>query len=256
LQQHPPQPLGDGRKEEANYVMITLVYSYYNQPEMLLQHLSYWKHYPQLKKILVDDGSHEPVPNRALEFADVYRINEDIPWHQDQARNLAMSHAEGWCLLLDLDHAVLPNTVEDVLDRLPDLDPGSWYRLPRRTKDTLLEPGQNIFLIHEELFWECGGYPPTANYGSDRYFLRTLEKKGNYAGVLDVAELLVYLPANIADAATKGLDRTVSAVLLNEPIPFTWQKLNHEALRHNPNSGPTNRNETGRTLDATPDTSA
>lgn len=217
--------MGEAENKVADSELLTLVTTYYNQPEILLKQLDFWGQYQNVKIVVVDDGSKPPIPAIASEYAAVYRIEEDIPWHQDQARNLAMSQAEGWCLLFDLDHLPTATTIKALQKKLPTLDAGKWYRLPRKCKGQPLVTGQNIYLIQNEVFWELGGYPPSRNYGSDRFFLQTLVKSGRYGGVLPVPPLQVVLPAEVRDAATRHLDRTVDPVLLNAPVPFTWSRL-------------------------------
>lgn len=203
--------------------MLTLITTYYNQPKMLKRQQETWETYPEAVKIIVvDDGSSKPISPPNLDSVSVLRIHQDIPWNQDQARNLAMRHATGFCLLLDLDHVAPLLLVDSLLNG--NLDEKRWYRLPRVCRGKPLKAGQNILLLHSKLFALTGGYPPSANYGSDRFFLQRL-KNFRYGGVLEMPPLQVLLPADINDAATKGLDRTPMPVLRDRPIPYTWEML-------------------------------
>lgn len=83
--------------------MITIVMAYYENGGMLDRHIEEWKNYPdalkdQIKAVIVDDGSSKDsaLPHvQDVGFPiELYRINVDIPWNQNGARNLAMTHTD------------------------------------------------------------------------------------------------------------------------------------------------------------------
>ncbi len=118
--------------------MITLVYPYYNNGGMLERQLSVWRTYQQPESwslVLVDDGSQEDPASSHLMPCGIdvtlYRITTDIAWNQHGAKNLAMSHCTGWCLLSDIDHVLPAEEAEHLQALLPTLDPKRVYRFAR-----------------------------------------------------------------------------------------------------------------------------
>src|SRR5690606_5643815 len=132
---------GGGRLSEAQ---ITLVVPYYRQPQMLARQLDAWGAYSddvrqRFRFILVDDGSPEPALPivRASGLAvEVYRVLVDIMWNQHGARNLGAQLArDGWLLMIDVDHVLLAENAERLLElaaSLDGLDRRTWYWLRRR----------------------------------------------------------------------------------------------------------------------------
>jgi len=184
------------------------------------------KDYPAgIKVIIVDDGSPEPALDVINKFPtlvsktgenrdginttqqgdtnnsplSLYRINVDIPWNREQARNLGAYVADTqWIIQVDIDH-VLPVACAKRLLEL-SLNPKNWYRFPRyrlgkadetRKKDTLspdveygkIHPHVDSYLVtrdmllsspYDERYSGClgGGTPFTARmkrlYGEPR----------------------------------------------------------------------------------------
>src|SRR5690606_27317244 len=125
----PPGPVDD----EGLVVIendITLVVPYYRNPNMLLEQAGYWAAYPPgLRVVVVDDGSPEPAADvlPADCLARVYRIDVDLPWNRNGARNLGSHVAETrWLLHVDVDHVLPPSSAAALLHR--PLDPRCWYR--------------------------------------------------------------------------------------------------------------------------------
>lgn len=191
--------------------MLSLVVTYYNQPAMLAEQARIWASYkadPEI--IVVDDGS--AVPAAAQPRSVGYRVTQDTPWHQDGARNLGAHVATGeWLLFLDIDHAICADELAKVLDMLPKLAANTAYRPLRRLVDLAypLKPAANIWLIRRADFWRIGGYDERlcGHYGTDQEFIPRVRRT---LAVTDLAVTLdVYRRANIPDAATAGLDRSV-----------------------------------------------
>jgi hypothetical protein len=111
-----------GKSSTCKKPFITLVMAYYENPTMLQVHLKNWKEtYPddvkaRMRVIIVDDGSpRNPAVNQVRSFAlregdlgrfhafEIYRIDTNIPWNQDGARNLGMmvAHASPCCVSSD-----------------------------------------------------------------------------------------------------------------------------------------------------------
>lgn len=199
--------------------MITLVYPYYNNGGMLERQLSVWRTYRQPEQwsiVLVDDGSQEDPASAHLMSCGIdftlYRITVDIPWNQDGARNLAMSHCTGWCLLGDIDHVLTADEADRLQAMLPSLDPKRAYRFERVTySGQKLRPGANLWLLQADCFWRMGGYDEAfaGYYGSDRAFRTTLQRELGAPIVLPIV-LTVYERKDIIDACTRSLGRVGS----------------------------------------------
>lgn len=210
--------------------MLSVIVTYYNQPQMLATQEAEWRGYPEgVEVIVVDDGSL--VPARADDCR-IYRVIEDIPWHQDGARNLGAHVAlHEWLLFLDVDHVLPAKAAQALLGRLPGLRARSAFRPSRRLASGAyrLNPAANIWLVRREDFWRVGGYDERlcGSYGTDLEFgprLRRCLKELPAPVTLDV-----YTRDVIPDAATRGLDRKVvqPPMLSGEPkvLGFDWVRV-------------------------------
>lgn len=191
--------------------MLSIVVTYYNQPAMLSEQARIWQTYRAAPEIIVvDDGSK--VPAAAQPRSCGYRVQKDIPWHQDGARNLGAHVATGeWLLLLDIDHAIGAEELGRLIDMLPKLAANTAFRPARRLVDDAypLKEAANIWLIRRADYWRVGGYDERlcGSYGTDQEFIPRLRRT---LAVQDITITLdVYRRKDIADAATEGLDRTV-----------------------------------------------
>lgn len=166
---------------------VTFVYPYYENPQMLAWQVGVWNAYPiDLRKMLdiivVDDGSPGVSAEEVLRACDLkvrialYRIEVDVRWNWLAARNLGVSqarHKDDWVLLTDMDHIVMPDT----LDRLVhgDHDPAVIYRFQRIEADgTPVSPHPNSWFLTARRFWATGGYDEalSGHYGTDGEFRR------------------------------------------------------------------------------------
>lgn len=235
---------------------LTLIYPYYDNPAMLEMQLANWKSYPvslaeRIRVIVVDDGSQrfpaapcfERVsPSRIVEL---YRINENIPWNQDGAKNLGAHLADDGARLLlsDIDIVVAPDVAE-IISNIPITDRRTYYMFNRavvRRNGETFKPHPNTFLLGKSLFWSIGGYDEDycGTYGSDRDFRERLAAagKGVYRG--DIV-LRGYDAEVVPDATTYDWDRSeylkkfierreekirTGRVTPEKPLRFTWQRV-------------------------------
>lgn len=241
---------------------LTLVMPYYENPGMLAKQYTEWERWPaevqeSIMVILVDDGS-QLVPadrvNRSLHLPgiQIWRVDEDRPWHQHAARNLGAHVApDGWLLMTDMDHILTAENAESLLRRLPKMDAQAIYTLHRveadTGEDTLNERGQkkphpNSFVLTRELYWRIGGYDEDycGVYGTDSLFKRRAFAVGRKEHLKKVA-LVRYWRDLITDASTNAprkegrdpnaLERIRAAkIARGEPdtvkvLQFKWERV-------------------------------
>ena len=205
----------------------TLLYAYYENPQMLREHLNIWAHYRydarmQTKFIIVDDGSpRNPACPIVRKFRDdghddldirVLRIVPNIPWNQDGARNLGMrvAHTE-WVYMTDMDHVVPVNQIEKLLNFANhEAKEGEYYMPASQIKldGTVLGEHPNSYLFSVRDYWMMGGYDETFAgwYGSDGNF-----RKNMRAGLKEVQtsawHTVVYRKEDVFDACTHDFGR-------------------------------------------------
>ncbi len=233
---------------------MTIVMAYYENAEMLNRHLLEWVQYParfkkNLRAIIVDDGSPKNPASQLMQqmievgfLVNLFRIKEDIPWNQNGARNLAMTHANGWCLLTDMDHLLS-------VDQLPALFSmrlkKAKHYMPLRRKAITLEQYKrhpNTYVLHRDAYWDIGGFDESyaGYYGTDSTFRKRLKQNSKLVKT-DVFVMTLFGREVIADASTtvygrKGTKYHVSKNQeLNErkkrtpdpiqPLNFEWEQL-------------------------------
>ena len=203
---------------------LTLVYAYYDNPGMLARQYANWRTYhdwfrKRVSVVIVDDGSPRwPAldverPSDLPEVS-IYRVAEDIPWHQDGARNLGAHVASGWIFLSDMDH-VLPQESIEAMWKLGDQR--KFYTFDRHDAATgapMLDgagrhkPHPNSYLMHSDLYWAAGGYDESfcGVYGTDGEFRRQLLRVGQHQH-LEGVKIVRYSRDVVPDASTTTLDR-------------------------------------------------
>lgn len=209
---------------------LTLIMPYYENPRQLAE-VQYdgWLGWPEsIKKrfrvVLVDDGSPS-APAGAVARPDglpevsIYRVLQDIPWHQHGARNLGAQMAlDGWLLLTDMDHVLTKEAAAALFERMDagKLNPVTAYMMDRIEADTKAptldrfgnpKPHPNSFVMTRDIYWRVGGYDEdlTGVYGTDRFFrdrvFRTAKR-----GHLSIP-LVRYWRDIVPDASTTTLPR-------------------------------------------------
>jgi glycosyltransferase involved in cell wall biosynthesis len=204
---------------------FTLVMAYYDNPQMLRTQLYSLgvmvdEVTEQLSVLVVDDGSQRSPAEEAIKscnFGDprelfksfrLYRIDVDIPWNQDAARNIGMHEAlTEWALLTDMDHVVPEATWLSIM-RKP-LNPKKAYRFGRVSQPALTpyHPHPNSWAMTCKTFWKVGGYDErlAGNYGTDGDILNRIRLQGRLDQLKDV--LVRYPREVIPDASTTTLER-------------------------------------------------
>lgn len=201
---------------------LTICCPYYENPSMLREHQRIWAQYPEkmrrnLTVIIADDGSPNAPALEAVEPHDynlqIYRIEVNIPWNQCGARNLAMYCApEGWCLVTDIDHVLLPDEAEKLASMKVRV--GEYY-VPARKRmpdgeDYRRHP--NTYYLTKQMYWDAGGCDEdfAGWYGSDATFRRAIATVGKRVE-LESPSLMLYGRDVLADASTTEWGRKDSS---------------------------------------------
>jgi len=234
---------------------IQFVYPYYENPKMLQLQIENWNSYPwqfkeRLKIILVDDGSpnHPAVdvllgnPMQHINIA-LYRILKDIPWNQNGAHNLGMQIADdGWCVVTDIDHIVVPAQLNALFDLSPDS--ANFYTFARRRIRELqvadFKRHPNSWFLTKELYWKSGGFDEdfAGHYGSDSVFRTALRQAGKHVP-MDI-HLVVCDEQDLPDANTRDFGEVEKGGIRKKSkyhsagIPALAYKRRHWSIAENP----------------------
>lgn len=209
---------------------ISLCLPYYMNPDMLAFHYDCWASWPdglkrQIEVVIVDDASPSgaaadvPRPD-GLPSTSIYRVRNDMAWHQDGARNLGAKVAIGkWLILTDMDHALPQESVEALLDHIRNrkVDKRHIYTLDRVDAETgrlmrnrwrVSKPHPNSFVVTRDMFWQIGGYDEElcGAYGTDGAFRWRAFRKAHRGHLRDV-RLIRYGTRLMPDASTRTMSR-------------------------------------------------
>ena len=211
---------------------FTLIVPFYRNCAMLAEQVRMWNEYPRgVRVVVVDDGSPEPARPIILQHiqqdvdVQLYRIEVDIPWNREGARNLGATVCESqWMVHVDIDHVLPPQCAERLLRFDPK--PGAFYRFPRwrngradetRRKDKIpdevrfaqIHPHVDSYLIERERYWFIGGYDEDFSgcLGGGSDFLRRVEERARIKLLPEDICLHVYTRDKIKDASDWSLSR-------------------------------------------------
>lgn len=198
---------------------LTVVMSYYDNPSMLQRQLRWMSNYHanvrhRLDYIVVDDGSprwpaHDDEVDGSRVNLRIYRIEVDVRWNQDAARNLGVHHAQtDWLLLTDIDHLIPEATIQFVMTE--KLDGRVAYKFARLSEPKY-EPYKthpNSWLMSRALWDQTGGYDErlAGHYGTDGDFRDRVHACAARVEQLHVP--IVRVPREVTpDASTTTLTR-------------------------------------------------
>lgn len=207
---------------------ITLIMAYYDNPTMLGRHIDELEALPgelreRIRVIIVDDGSpHWPAVEAFAGAApvdlEIYRIDVDVRWNQDAARNIGVHHATTrWLLLTDIDHLVPIGTWRHLV--AGDFHVKTTYRFSRLSLPALepYKPHPNSWFLSRKQFERIGGYDErfAGYYGTDFDFRNRAVALGP---IVTLPDVLVRVPREvIADASTTTYER--KAAIDKETMP-------------------------------------
>ena len=170
---------------ESKDCRFTIGYTYYDEPELLLEQISLWNKYPhQIEIILVDDGSqnypaYDIVKDLELPNFHLYVVDEDLGFNSHGCRNLISKVAScDFILFSDIDCQFAPEVIA-FLKRV-SFNPEKLYKFCMyATKSFEYFPWPshpNVFIIDRYKFWEAGGYDEsfTGWHSGDREFMDRL----------------------------------------------------------------------------------
>jgi len=208
--------------------LVALVFAYYENPEMLeLQWREISRYAARVKTLLevivVDDGSPnnpagEVTRPRGLPQHSIFRLDRDVRWNQDAARNIGAYEAQApWLLLTDIDHVVPEETLTTVLSR--KLDPEVVYSFPRIKFESGddRESHPNSYFMTRDLYWAIGGHDEDYKgiYGKDFLFRKRVLRFTREV-LLEGAPLARVGTMTVADAGSRTISRE------NTPSQRVW----------------------------------
>ena len=156
---------------------VRINYTYYNSPEVFKSIIDWYEKcdpYNSFDYTVIDDGS-QIHPITEIEVPPrwrILRIDEDLGWNNEGARNCLMRDTSNeWNLVLDSDWVIDAKNLN-----------GIRYQIARDLrKEPVYLPGnfgartiRNSYLITKDTFWKIGGYDQAfiGYHGVDYSFLR------------------------------------------------------------------------------------
>lgn len=152
---------------------ITINLSYYNQDEVLKDHINLWKSYSgeikeQFSFCIVDDCSKIPADEvlSGIDLSDldihIYRITDDLYCNIAGVRNLSATVCKtDWMVILDMDTMISKELAESMLI-LISATSGNCFKFNRTVpsdknheKNNQIHPA--VCLLRKEDYWSVGG---------------------------------------------------------------------------------------------------
>lgn len=218
------------RENGALIQECTLVYPYFNNPDMLRVQVDNWNKFgadltKKITAIVVDDCSDYPpvsILRQCKADTVLLRFREPGLWTMHEARNLGAFFSGSqwpsrWLFMSDIDLLICDRSLHRLLNR--NLCKANYYTFNRILAGSR-EPVNyhaNSYLVASEVYERLNGYDVDlcglygGGYGGDRVFVHQLEQIVSRIHLTDI-ELIAFgrvhdVPALIADADTTQWDR-------------------------------------------------
>ena len=216
--------------------LLSIIYSYYNQPEMLVKIVEIINTYSkeireEIEVIIVDDGSMIKPLEKPL-FKCLYRcfrIMEDIGFNNGGSKNIGILNAEGsWCMIMDLDHWFSEKNIDKLLKKIRRTHKERWYMFYRlRNGYETIKHNPNLKLIRSEIIKnnlydeDFSGY-----YGyEDKYQLHLLTDKYGKPKILKriLIDVSTDQSASTISQTNRNLDRNKELLRkkIENEIPYS-----------------------------------
>lgn len=199
---------------------ITMVYAYFENGSMLERQMQEWQTYTNKESwriIIIDDCSkRDPAISHVKPISgmqiDLFRIETDIPWNQNGARNLGMKHTDpdDWCLMTDMDHVLTKDNANKLLHQVNRKEKAVYrFSRLRMPKMEPVKPHPNSYFLQSKMYWQVGGYDERlcGYYGTDSTLRNHLRKACRAYETINTIPLIVYGRDVIPDASTTDYGR-------------------------------------------------
>ena len=169
---------------------ISLIYSYYNCPQVIPLLVKNWLSWSNEAKenvtiILIDDGSRKKFYDEFKKFhteglhIEMYEIIPDIRWNQPGAFNLGISQAKTpWVMIMPVDRLIPQETIHKMIHY--PLNENNLYLIKDIVNGKEVGRPPGIFLLAKKAFMDCGMFDEDfcGNYGyDDAMFRRKFSEK-------------------------------------------------------------------------------
>lgn len=228
---------------------LTVGYTYYSSRSGRYSRLAAWKKakksYTDINcdRIVIDDASH--VPLDPSEGWDTYRVNEDVGFNNEGARNLIVQLANTkWVILLDLDHYLHTSSI-DLLNTgfLDTLNVDTMYFLNKSYPVTEEWKGNtrwfqfnhNNILISKQLFMQHGGYKIyiPGYYGLDRTLLKNPRIKRSVLFEMEMGYIYYENEEGYKDNVSRNMPENIFSKRARPELKYTpkftefmtWRKI-------------------------------
>ena len=199
--------------------LISLVFAYYENPSMLELQWKEIAQYPasvkqKLEVLIVDDGSpthpaaEVPRPQNLPKHS-IFRLNRDLRWNQDAARNIGANEAQSpWLLLTDIDHVVPEETLSHIIGMTKNRSVFYTFSRIKFATGEEREPHPNSYFMTKELYWAIGGHDEdyAGIYGKDFLFRQRAHRYTSEV-VLQHTPLARVGSTLVSDAGTRTISR-------------------------------------------------
>jgi predicted glycosyltransferase involved in capsule biosynthesis len=154
--------------------MITICLSYYNQVEVVKQHIKMWLEYDEILKkeiefIIIDDCSKVTIDTIVKDMdlsslcIHIYRVTKDLVCNIGGVRNLsAQKCTTQWMLIIDMDTLVSETMAHQIVELAQQNKDKTAYKFNRKVKNNDKHIKHNklhpaVSLIRNDDYWNVGG---------------------------------------------------------------------------------------------------